>query len=100
MSNIYIMTRRFSIDAAFCPSISTHPSIDYSSIVPQALKSYPGAYGDPIMALSFYAKHSDMRIKNAKEYITKYLNNVADDIAAEEYKDSWVSRYVDYLEGK
>jgi uncharacterized protein (DUF2164 family) len=39
-----------------------------------------------------------MRIKNAQKYITKYLNDVADDIAAEEYRNSWVSRYTDYLE--
>lgn len=90
--------RRFDIAGAFCPSISTHPSIDYSHVVPQALKSYPGAGGDAVTALSFYAKHSDMRIKNAQKCITKYLKDVADDIATEEYKNSWVSRYVDYLE--
>jgi len=92
--------RRFDIAAAFCPSISTHPSIDYSRVVPQALHSYPASGGDPVTALTFYAKHSDMRIKNAQKYITKYLNDVADDIAAQEYRNSWVSRYTDYLERK
>ena len=92
--------RHFDIPGAFCPSISTHPNIDYSNVVPRALKSYPGAGGDPVTALSFYAKHSDMRIENAQKSISKYLSDVANDIAAEEYRNSWVSRYVDYLEGE
>lgn len=90
--------RRFDIPAAFCPSISTRPTIEYASVVPRALKSYPGANGDVVTALSFYAKHSDMRIENAQKSISKYLTDVANDIAAEEYRNSWVSRYVDYLE--
>ena len=91
------MTRPFNIPEAFCPSIGTRPTIEYASVVQKALKTYTGARGDVITALSFYAKHCEMRIEGAKKYISKYLSDVADDILAEEYRESWVSRYVDYL---
>ena len=90
--------RHFDIPGAFCPSVGTHPNIDYSNVVTSALKSYPGAKGDAVTALSFYAKHRDMAIDNARKSISMYLRGIANDTAAEEYKNSWVSRYVDYLE--
>lgn len=53
----------FSIPAAFCPEISIHPSIDYSKVVENVLKSYPGANGDALLALTWNTKHQQMGIE-------------------------------------
>jgi hypothetical protein len=77
---------------AFCPHISTYPNIDYESTITDALKSYPGAKGDPVIALSFAAKHLDMSNENGRKHMSD-LYNFLDN---EAYKKLWIDHYLDY----
>lgn len=80
--------------APFCPSISTRPNASYDTIIKEALKSYPGAKGDELLALSFMAQHSAWRIENAIRHYTEYHN----DEDEREYRSSWVTRYLEDME--
>jgi hypothetical protein len=80
--------------APFCPSIGTRPTISYDAIVEKALRSYPGAKGDVVTALSYYAQHGDWRIENAVKHYSDY-HDMED---KKRYADAWVYHYLDSIE--
>ena len=84
---------RDRIAPLFCPSISTHPSIDYSRVVEDARRDYPGA-GDDLTAVVYGLKHRQMSITNAKAA----LFEIWEQEARQRYADQWVSRYMQFLE--
>ena len=76
----------------FCPAIGTHPTIDYSRVVEQAVHSYPGAK-DEMTALVYSLKHTQMQVANGRAGLAKIWEHEE----AQRYAVAWVDRYVDFL---
>jgi hypothetical protein len=82
-----------AICSAFCPEIGLTPSIDYSGVREDALRSYPGA-ADIETALVYTAKHQEMSITRAKGIFSDALHKWEQ----RQYAAQWVARYIAAME--
>lgn len=83
--------RHYKTYNPFCSNISLVPSPSYAHVLPEALRTYPGAKGDAVLALSWLAEHRLWAIRNAINYYSNY--HYAEDEAA--YRADWIRAYLE-----